>query len=86
MKAILDSLKRSDSLDKSIMESQTPHTVGWYFQPQKGWLWTREDVFPMIYSAKLESWYFFKQGTSKPSVFFNYKKEEEEGALGWETW
>ena len=64
-----------------VLESSgaTPHTNGWFFQPDWGWLWTNASVFPYVYRSEQQdtssSWLYFKENSSPP-YFFNYETEE----------
>jgi uncharacterized repeat protein (TIGR02543 family) len=53
----------------------TPHTNGWYYQPDWGWLWTNAKTFPYVYRAstggKQPGWLYFREG-SAPPYFHNY--------------
>ena len=66
-----------------VLESSgaTPHTNGWFFQPDWGWLWTNASVFPYVYRSEQQdtssSWLYFKENSSPP-YFFNYETEEWE--------
>ena len=39
------------------MESNaTPYTVGWYFMPNRGWLFTSHSSYPYIYDENTSAW------------------------------
>ena len=57
----------------------TPYTHNWFYDPEKGWLWTNPEVFPYIYSAKQNAWLRYDMG-STPRLFYNYAAEQ------WEKW
>lgn len=58
----------------------TPHTNGWYYQPQWGWLWTNPKTFPYIFlssTGEIESgWLYFREGSSSPAYFFSFAEEK----------
>tara|TARA_Y100000588_G_scaffold292225_1_gene311519 strand:+ start:141 stop:1208 length:1068 start_codon:yes stop_codon:yes gene_type:complete len=61
----------------------TPHTYGWYFQPDWGWIWTAEKTFPYVYMAggngKSAGWLMFRQGSVAPIYFYSFAEK------GWVT-
>jgi hypothetical protein len=48
----------------------TPHTNGWYYQPEWGWVWTNANVFPYVYRSSLgdkqAGWLYFREGSAPP--------------------
>jgi hypothetical protein len=58
----------------------TPHTNGWYYQPEWGWLWTNPKTFPYIFlssTGEMESgWLYFREGSSSPAYFFSFAEEK----------
>lgn len=54
------------------MESNaTPYTVGWYFMPIRGWLFTSYSSYPYIYDESISAWLYFEAGYKKPT-FYEY--------------
>jgi hypothetical protein len=53
----------------------TPHTNGWYYQPEWGWIWTNANTFPYVYRSssggKQAGWLYFREG-SAPPYFHDY--------------
>jgi len=58
----------------------TPHTYGWYYQPDWGWLWTNAKTFPYVYlastSGKMAGWFYFREGSSTPIYFYSYTERK----------
>ena len=48
-----------------------PYTNGWFFVPNRGWLWTTTTVFPWIYDHGSKNWFYFQKGQSMPVFFDN---------------
>ena len=48
-----------------------PYTEGWFFVPNRGWLWTTTTVFPWIYDNGSKNWFYFQKGQSMPVFFDN---------------
>lgn len=62
----------SPSSSKSTNEIEsTPYTLGWFYSPDAGWLWTNSKAFPHFFEASSSKWIYFKEG-SDPSLFFDY--------------
>jgi hypothetical protein len=57
----------------------TPHTYQWYYQPEWGWIWTNEKVFPFIYRAPVDGqaggWLYFSKKSANPVRFYDYSVE-----------
>ena len=55
-------------------------TSQWHYQPEWGWLWTNEKIFPYVYLAgtgsKTPGWYYLPEVSSKSRSFYSYAKEE----------
>ena len=63
---------------EQIRDQSFPHTDGWYFQPNLGWLWTNRTTFPFIYrqatGQQSEGWLYFselKEQQLKPLYDYN---------------
>lgn len=58
------------------MESNaTPYTVGWYFMPNRGWLFTSHSSYPYIYDENTSAWLYFEAGNKKPT-FYEYGQKK----------
>jgi hypothetical protein len=53
----------------------TPHTNGWYYQPEWGWMWTDPKTFPNLYRSSPQDgqgvWLSFSEGSWPPSFVEN---------------
>jgi hypothetical protein len=49
----------------------TPYTVGWYFMPSRGWLFTSNTAYPYIFDSNTGGWLYFETGNKKPR-FYEY--------------
>jgi len=58
----------------------TPHTYGWYFQPEWGWIWTSEKTFPYVYrtggNGKSAGWLMFREGSAAPVSFYSFAEKK----------
>ena len=70
----------NEHLQKAIQVAETPFINGWVCDPERGWLFTDADRFPLIYTHKDQTWHYYELGSSKPRYFFNYKSQE------WVAW
>jgi hypothetical protein len=70
----------NEHLEKAIQVAETPFINGWVYDPERGWLFTDADRFPLIYTHKDQTWHYYELGSSKPRYFFNYKSQE------WVAW
>jgi hypothetical protein len=70
----------NEHLQKAIRVAETPFINGWVYDPERGWLFTDADRFPLIYAHKDQTWHYYELGSSKPRYFFNYKTQE------WVAW
>ena len=65
-------------LEKSDKSRTT--TSQWHYQPEWGWLWTNEKIFPYVYLAgtggKTPGWYYLPEVSGKSRSFYSYAKEE----------
>ena len=58
-----------------------PHTQGWYYQPEWGWLWTNDESFPLVYKAGIGdstgTWLYFSQLADQPEAsFYDYSQSK----------
>jgi cyclophilin family peptidyl-prolyl cis-trans isomerase len=58
----------------------SPHTYGWYFQPEWGWIWTSEKTFPYVYLAggngQGAGWLMFREGSAAPVYFYSFAEKK----------
>ncbi|MBU63788.1 MAG: hypothetical protein CMI26_14955 [Opitutae bacterium] len=70
-----------DALPSQALDTNaTPHTYGWYFQPDWGWIWTAEKTFPYVYmagsSGKTAGWLMFREGSAAPVYFYSFAQKK----------
>lgn len=80
-KTVIDAVKVNSAnfglapLSNLTATGATPHTNGWYYQPEWGWVWTNANVFPYVYRSPLggkqAGWLYFREG-SAPPYFHDY--------------
>ena len=63
----------------SIVMPSTPYTEGWFFIPDRGWLYTTKSIFPYFYDAATKSWMYFLSGYDLPR-FYHF------GTKSWILW
>ena len=68
-------------LEKKSDKSRRASTTNqWHYQPEWGWLWTNEKIFPYVYLAgtgeKAPGWYYLPEVSNKSLSFYSYAKEE----------
>ena len=68
------------TIQSSADANMTPYTYGWFYTPERGWLWTTNSVFPWIYDANTTDWLYFKNGSELPRFYEYYSKKW----LNWE--
>jgi hypothetical protein len=49
----------------------TPYTEGWFYYPNRGWMFTNRTAYPYFYDSFTQSWMYFKSGEDKPR-FYDY--------------
>ncbi|MBT5716369.1 MAG: hypothetical protein HOI70_05610, partial [Opitutae bacterium] len=59
----------------SMESNATPYTVGWYFMPNRGWLFTSHSSYPYIYDENTSAWLYFETGNKKPT-FYEYGQKK----------
>ena len=57
----------------------TPYTEGWFFVPDRGWLFTNRAIYPYFYDGLTSSWMYFLSGYDLPR-FYHY------GNKTWMDW
>lgn len=60
--------------------SNTPFINGWIYDENNGWLFTNYEFYPLVYSNKNSSWYYYELGSHSPRHFYSYKTKQ------WESW
>ncbi len=55
--------------------NSTPYPPGWFFMPERGWMWTDKKVFPWFHDANSSNWMYFKSGEEMPT-FYHYGTKE----------
>jgi hypothetical protein len=80
-KTVIDAVKVNSAnfglapLSNLTATGATPHTNGWYYQPDWRWVWTNANVFPYVYRSSLgdkqAGWLYFREG-SAPPYFHDY--------------
>ena len=80
-KTVIDAVKVNSAnfglapLSNLTATGATPHTNGWYYQPEWGWVWTNANVFPYVYRSpfggKQAGWLYFREGSASP-YFHDY--------------
>jgi len=67
--------EKDGSVAKDLVPA-TPHTYQWYYQPQWGWIWTNEKIFPYVYRSSADGqtagWLYFSQKSANPIRFYDY--------------
>jgi len=64
-----------------VLESSgaTPHTNGWYYKQNWGWLWTSAKIFPYVFRVNKDDdtsdWLYFKENSSPP-YYYNYSTDK----------
>ncbi len=48
----------------------------WSWDPDLGWLWSSETVYPYLYSATRDGYLFYMRGTSAPRSFYDFVEDE----------
>jgi len=67
-------------LQLAIDAAETPFIIGWVYEPTRGWLYTDNDRFPLVYIHNESTWYYYEVGSSEPRWFYSYKTSR------WEAW
>ncbi len=53
----------------------TPYTDGWFYIPDRGWMWAITQTYPWFYDANTSNWVYFKQGGALPR-YYNYSTKK----------
>lgn len=60
--------------------ANAPFVNGWIYDEKQGWLFTNHEFYPLVYSNKNSSWYYYELGSHSPRNFYSYKTNQ------WESW
>jgi uncharacterized repeat protein (TIGR02543 family) len=58
-------------INSSASGSTTPFVHGWFYYPNRGWMWTNRTSYPYFYDSSTKAWMYFKSGEDKPK-FYHY--------------
>ena len=58
----------------SVDSNSTPYTIDWFYQPNRGWMFTNDQTFPYFYDNNTTDWLYFENGTEKPR-YYEYKSK-----------
>ena len=58
----------------SVDSNSTPYTFDWFYQPNRGWMFTNDQTFPYFYDNNTTDWLYFENGTEKPR-YYEYKSK-----------
>jgi hypothetical protein len=61
-----------DDMIKAQSANSTHYTEGWFYLPNRGWIWTNHSSYPYFYDAEDKDWMYFQSGEEKPR-FYRYK-------------
>ena len=61
-----------DDMIKAQSANATHYTEGWFYLPNRGWMWTNHSSYPYFYDAEDKDWMYFQSGEEKPR-FYRYK-------------
>lgn len=64
--------KMMNDLMSASDSNATHYTEGWFYLPNRGWLWTNRDAYPYFYDSTDKDWMYFQSGNEKPK-FYRYK-------------
>ena len=71
----LVSLSAYEDLMQSFYNDSTPYTLGWFYMPDQGWMWSSKDIFPWFYDRTSSNWMYFQSGHVNPR-FYHYGTKE----------
>ncbi len=52
-----------------------PHLKGWHYEAEHGWLYVEVGSFPYVFSQRMDSWLYYKQGSHHPWQYFDYQRQ-----------
>ena len=63
-----------DEMIKAQSTNATHYTEGWFFLPNRGWMWTNFSAYPYFYDSTDSEWMYFQSGSKSPR-FYHYGKK-----------
>ena len=57
-----------------------PHLKGWHYEAEHGWLYVEVGSYPYVFSERMDSWLYYKQGSHHPWQYFDYQRQ------AWTLW
>ena len=57
-----------------------PHLKGWHYEAEHGWLYVEVGSYPYVFSQRMDSWLYYKQGSHHPWQYFDYQRQ------AWTLW
>ncbi|MCC5834925.1 MAG: hypothetical protein JJU20_09355 [Opitutales bacterium] len=55
-----------------------PLEENWSYNPGLGWIWTSEDIYPVVFRLSDRAWLWYFRGTTEPREIHNYSTGELE--------
>jgi hypothetical protein len=65
-KAMIDKISQ---ILNSVSYGTTPYTNGWFFDEERGWLYTHKSIYPYFYDHSTKGWMYFKAGGDSPRYY-----------------
>ena len=53
----------------SVSYGTTPYTNGWFFDDERGWLYTHKSIYPYFYDHSTKGWMYFQAGGEFPRYY-----------------
>lgn len=69
-------LKLADEKKKSL----TTFVNGWIYDPNKGWIYTDNEHYPLVYVYETSTWHYYELGSANPRYFYSYGRKQ------WYSW
>jgi hypothetical protein len=71
-KAMIDKISQ---ILNSVSYGTTPYTNRWFFDEERGWLYTHKSIYPYFYDHSTKGWMYFQAGGDSPRYYhYNTKK------------
>jgi len=48
----------------------------WFWKESLGWVWTKSDLYPFIYSANSQAWLYFYGELDQRRLLYDYKRKK----------
>ena len=55
--------------------NSTPYSEGWFYLPNRGWMFTNRTSYPYFYDSTSKAWMYFQSGNNMPR-FYHYGTKE----------